>query len=320
MKPGPVRTRRIVSLLVALVAAIVWVLGTLANPANAWDPLNFVLRVVAGVVTVAAVAEWVVLTVRAVRRDAEVRGPGGAGGPADAAAPVVALGTVPVVPREPVAPPEPVPPRADAAQDAAGRRDAAEALTAGPRDTVEPRAGAEPRAAAAPADADEGTAATEPRPTRAARRTQRARREPRRRAAQPREPRRTSRPVPGPAGRGRRRSAEAALAAVVAGGSVKVVAYLMERKIRRVTLRVGLDTESLDGLAEVLGAAPHRVFSTHAPTRGLFRRSAHTQVEGASGSGAWSIAVPTEHVQLLRYVLARATGLPHGTDTDLDVR
>ncbi|NNH54682.1 hypothetical protein HLB15_20880 [Promicromonospora citrea] len=105
------RTRRIVSLLVALVAGIVWVLGTLANPANAWDPLNFVLRVVAGVVTVAAVAEWVVLTVRAVRRDAEVRGPGGADGPADAApAQVVALGTVPVVPREPVAPPEPVPP------------------------------------------------------------------------------------------------------------------------------------------------------------------------------------------------------------------
>lgn len=330
MKPGPVRTRRIVSLLVALVAGIVWVLGTLANPANAWDPLNFLLRVVAGVVTVAAVAEWVVLVLRAVRRGPADDDPSGgaAGDDGGPRAEVVALGTVPVVPPEPAAPPEPAPPPDPAPpRDGAAVHDGARVpdgagprATAGPRDVVEAGAGAVARETGEPTGADQGSAAPEPWPTRAARRAQRARRDPRRRAARPRESRRTGRAVPGLAGRGRRRSSEEALAAVVAGGSVRVVAYLMERKIRRVTLRVGLDPASLDGLAEVLGAAPHRVFSTHAPTRGRFRRSAHTQVEGASGSGAWSIAVPTEHVQLLRYVLARATGLPRASDTDLDVR
>jgi len=56
----------------------------------------------------------------------------------------------------------------------------------------------------------------------------------------------------------------------------------------------------------VLGAAPHRVFGTQRPSRGVCERSAYTQLEGASRSGAWSIAVPTADVDLLRYVLARA--------------
>jgi hypothetical protein len=105
---------------------------------------------------------------------------------------------------------------------------------------------------------------------------------------------------------GRRRSPAQDLAVVAAGGAVLVVAYLMERKVRRVVVRVGLDAASVASLESVLGAAPHRVFGTQAPSRGMFERSAFTQLEGASRSGAWSIAVPTVDVELLRYVLARA--------------
>jgi len=71
-------------------------------------------------------------------------------------------------------------------------------------------------------------------------------------------------------------------------------------------VRVGLDAASVASLESVLGAAPHRVFGTQQPSRGLFARSSYTQLEGASRSGAWSIAVPTADVDLLRYVLARA--------------
>jgi hypothetical protein len=109
---------------------------------------------------------------------------------------------------------------------------------------------------------------------------------------------------------GHRRSADQDLALVASGGSVLVAAYLMERKVRRVLVPVGLDPESVASLEAVLGAAPHRVFGNRPPTRGLFVRSAFTQVDGASGSGAWSISVPTVDVELLRYVLARAGEIP----------
>jgi hypothetical protein len=58
------RTRRLVSLLIAVLAAIIWVLSTYANASNSWDPANLVVRIVAGAVTVAAAAEWLVLSYR----------------------------------------------------------------------------------------------------------------------------------------------------------------------------------------------------------------------------------------------------------------
>jgi hypothetical protein len=105
---------------------------------------------------------------------------------------------------------------------------------------------------------------------------------------------------------GRRRTAAQDLDLVMGGGAVLVAAYLMERKVRRVWLRVGLDPTSVESLELVLGAAPHRVFGTQTPTRGLFDRSAYTQIEGASQSGAWSIAVPTTDVDVIRYALTQA--------------
>jgi hypothetical protein len=105
---------------------------------------------------------------------------------------------------------------------------------------------------------------------------------------------------------GRRHVPAQDLALVAGGGAVLVVAYLMERKVRRVVVRVGLDAASVASLEAALGAAPHRVFGTQQPARGRFDRSAYTQLEGASRSGAWSIAVPTADLDLLRYVLARA--------------
>jgi hypothetical protein len=181
-----------------VVAAVVWVVSTLANMSNAWDPANFVVRVAAGVVAIAAGAEWLVLISRET-------GSGSAG--------------------------EPVLPRS----------------------------------------AGSGTVFENLLP-----------------------------PF------GRRRTSAHDLAVVMDGGAVLVGAYLMERRIRRVWLRVGLDQESAESLESALGAAPHRVFGTQAPTRGLFDRSAYTQIEGASQSGAWSIAVPTADLDVVRYALIRA--------------
>lgn len=189
--------------MIAVVAAIIWVLSTFANLSNAWDPLNFVLRVAAGAVTIAAGVEWLVLSIRESRL-------------AD-------------VPR--VGPDEPVVPRS------AGSSTVFENLLSV---------------------------------------------------------------------LGRRRTAAQDLDLVMSGGAVLVAGYLMERKIRRVWLRVGTDPASVESLESVLGGAPHRVFGTQAPTRGLFDRSAYTQVEGASRSGAWSIAVPTLDVDVVRYALTRA--------------
>lgn len=194
--------------MIALVAAIIWVVSTYANASNSWDPLNFVLRIAAGAVTIAAAAEWLVLSVRESRRE-RFR---------DGRTTGVHAG------------------------DPAGRRSAGSGTVADRLLSVF----------------------------------------------------------------GRRRSPDQDLASVAAGGSVLVVAYLMERKVRRVVVRVGLDAASVASLESVLGAAPHRVFGTQQPTRGRFARSSYTQLEGASRSGAWSIAVPTADVDLLRYVLARA--------------
>ncbi|MGI5189594.1 hypothetical protein ACQEVI_15760 [Promicromonospora sp. CA-289599] len=246
------RTSRLVSLMIALVAAIIWVVSTYANASNAWDPLNFALRIAAGAVTVAAAAEWLVLSVRESRRErfrdgrttgAHAGGPrrkARRGAPADPGPEPVVQSPEPALPgQEPVVPsPEPVVPSATAAV----RRSAGSATVADKLLSVF----------------------------------------------------------------GRRRSPAQDLAAVAAGGAVLVVAYLMERKVRRVVVRVGLDAASVASLESMLGAAPHRVFGTQPPSRGLFERSAYTQLEGASRSGAWSIAVPTADVGLLRYVLARA--------------
>jgi len=189
--------------MIAVIAAVIWLLSTFANASNAWNPANFVLRIAAGTVTVAAGIEWLVLSVRESRQDS-VR--------AD----------VPGLPR---------------VVRSAGSRNLLDKVLA-----VFGRGGTP--------DQD--------------------------------------------------------LALVTGGGAVLVVGYLMERKVRRVTLRVGLDELSVRSLEAALGAAPHRVFGTQAPTRGMFDKSAYTQIEGASQSGAWSIAVPTDDVDLLRYALIRA--------------
>jgi hypothetical protein len=190
--------------MIAVLAAIIWVLSTYANASNSWNPANFVVRIVAGAVTVAAAAEWLVLSYRESRHS---------GVNTD-----VAPGQPPVT-------------------RSAGSRTVVDKLLS----------------------------------------------------------------VFGP-----RRTPAQDLAVVTGGGAVLVVAYLMERKVRRVTLRVGLDEISVRSLESALGAAPHRVFGTQPPTRGLFDRSAYTQIEGASRSGAWSIAVPTDDVDMIRYALARA--------------
>lgn len=188
--------------MIALVAALVWMVATYANASNSWDPVNFALRIAAGTVTVAATAEWLVLSIRE-HRVASARG----------------------VHLEP------------AVMHSAGSRTWADDLRAM---------------------------------------------------------------------FGRTRTPADDLAAVAGGGAVLVVAYLMERKVRRVWLRVGLDETSVQALESVLGAAPHRVFGMRPPTRGMFQRKAYTQIEGASASGAWIICVPTPDVEVLRYVLARA--------------
>jgi hypothetical protein len=204
-KPTSMRTRRLVSLMIAVIAAIIWVLSTYANASNTWDPANFLLRIVAGALTVAAAVEWLVLSIRESRQQNGVR-----------------------TEADPDLPPV--------------------VRSAGSRTVVDNLLSVF----------------------------------------------------------GRRSTADQDLALVTGGGAVLVVGYLMERKIRRVTLRVGLDELSVQSLEAALGAAPHRVFGTQAPTRGMFDRSAYTQIEGASRSGAWSIAVPTDDVDLVRYALVRA--------------
>jgi hypothetical protein len=282
------RSSRLISLMIALVAAIIWVVSTYANASNSWDPLNFVLRIAAGAVTIAAAAEWLVLSVRESRRQSfrEGRTTGAHAGPrrkraarrrAPAAPSVEPVASRPelVVPSvEPVAPSvEPVVPIVGS-------------VIPGP----------------VPAGPGPGSVVASPPPV------------------QPVPPSRAT-GVRRSAGSGtvvdkllsvfgHRRSATQDLALVASGGSVLVVAYLMERKVRRVLVPVGLDPESVASLEAVLGAAPHRVFGTRPPTRGLFVRSAFTQVDGASGSGAWSVSVPTVDVELLRYVLARAGEIP----------
>lgn len=244
--------------MIALVAAIIWVVSTYANASNSWDPLNFVLRIAAGAVTIAAAAEWLVLSVRESRRerfrDGRTTGihAGGSRRKArrDAQA---ATGPEPVVPGPEAVPhPEPV-------------LSVPEPVVPRPEPVVPSRTAAVRRSAGSGTVADKLLSVF-----------------------------------------GRRRSPAQDLAVVAAGGAVLVVAYLMERKVRRVVVRVGLDAASVESVESVLGAAPHRVFGTQQPTRGLFARSAFTQVDGASGAGAWSIAVPTADVDLLRYVLARA--------------
>lgn len=244
--------------MIALVAAIIWVVSTYANASNSWDPLNFVLRIAAGAVTIAAAAEWLVLSVRESRRerfrDGRTTGihAGGSRRKARRGA-QAATGPEPVVPGPEAVPhPEPV-------------LSVPEPVVPRPEPVVPSRTAAVRRSAGSGTVADKLLSVF-----------------------------------------GRRRSPAQDLAAVAAGGAVLVVAYLMERKVRRVVVRVGLDAASVESVESVLGAAPHRVFGTQQPTRGLFARSAFTQVDGASGAGAWSIAVPTADVDLLRYVLARA--------------
>lgn len=244
--------------MIALVAAIIWVVSTYANASNSWDPLNFVLRIAAGAVTIAAAAEWLVLSVRESRRerfrDGRTTGihAGGSRRKARRGA-QAATGPEPVVPGPEAVPhPEPV-------------LSVPEPVVPRPEPVVPSRTAAVRRSAGSATVADKLLSVF-----------------------------------------GRRRSPAQDLAVVAAGGAVLVVAYLMERKVRRVVVRLGLDAASVASLETVLGAAPHRVFGTQQPTRGLFARSAFTQVDGASGAGAWSIAVPTADVDLLRYVLARA--------------
>jgi hypothetical protein len=231
--------------MIALVAAIIWVVSTYANASNSWDPLNFVLRIAAGAVTIAAAAEWLVLSVRESRRerfrDGRTTG-------------VHAGGSRKRARRGAQAEPGPEPEIQDS-----------EPARPGPEPVVPSPAAAVRRSAGSGTVVDKLLSVF-----------------------------------------GRRRSPAQDLAAVAAGGAVLVVAYLMERKVRRVVVRVGLDAASVASLESVLGGAPHRVFGTQKPSRGLFERSAYTQLEGASRSGAWSIAVPTADVDLLRYVLARA--------------
>jgi hypothetical protein len=232
------RTSRLVSLTIALVAAIIWVVSTYANASNSWDPLNFVLRIAAGAVTIAAAAEWLVLSVRESRRESlrDGRTPG-----------VHAGGTRRKARRRAQAAPGPEP------------------MVSSPEPVAPSPTAAVQRSAGSGTVADRLLSVF-----------------------------------------GRRRTPAQDLAVVAAGGAVLVVAYLMERKVRRVVVRVGLDAASVASLESALGAAPHRVFGTQPPSRGVFERSAYTQLEGASRSGAWSIAVPTADVDLLRYVLARA--------------
>lgn len=244
--------------MIALVAAIIWVVSTYANASNSWDPLNFVLRIAAGAVTIAAAAEWLVLSVRESRRerfrDGRTTGihAGGSRRKARRGA-QAATGPEPVVPGSEAVPhPEPV-------------LSVPEPVVPRPEPVVPSRTAAVRRSAGSGTVADKLLSVF-----------------------------------------GRHRSPAQDLAVVAAGGAVLVVAYLMERKVRRVVVRVGLDAASVESVESVLGAAPHRVFGTQQPTRGLFARSAFTQVDGASGAGAWSIAVPTADVDLLRYVLARA--------------
>ncbi|MCP2264868.1 hypothetical protein ACFQHV_10300 [Promicromonospora thailandica] len=288
--------------MVALVAGIIWVLSTLANFSNTWNPLNFVLRVAAGVVTVAAAAEWLVLTVRDLRgRDATHDE--AVATSAEAPADPQPERSEPAAWREQVPPPGQVPPRERGTPPDPQPRPGPASRPPDPSPVPGlPAPGLPP--SAMPPSAMPPEPPSEAGPRTAPPRRPRRRSDPR----PPRRPRTSGRP-----GLSRLRRTHGApgenLSVVVNGGTLDVVAYLMERKVRRVTLRVGLDSESLEGLAEVLGAAPHRVFSTQEPTRGLFDRSAYTQVEGASGSGAWSVAVRTEHVEALRYVLLRAAPL-----------
>lgn len=277
------RTRRLVSLMIALVAASIWVLATFSNASNDWDPVNFVLRVAAGTLTVAAGAEWFVLSIRMIK-DESARAEGIL--PDDIRADEVKTDDAwaDEVKTD------------DAWADYSGTDDAwagdarpdgsrtAEPWTddSSPDDVRRDVRAEDDRAGAAHAGASRGAGSA-------------------RRSA-------GSRTVRDKLLRmfGRRRTPAQDLVVVANGGTVVVVAYLMERKVRRVTLRLGLDQASVDSLESELGAAPHRVFSTQAPTRGLFVRSAYTQIEGASSSGAWSIAVPTHDVQTFNYVLARA--------------
>ncbi|MFD6139365.1 hypothetical protein [Promicromonospora sp. NPDC060271] len=257
------RTSRLVSLMIALVAAIIWVVSTYANASNSWDPLNFVLRIAAGAVTIAAAAEWLVLSVRESRRE-RLRDGRTTGVHAGGSRRRARRGVRPVPGPEPaqapaVPSPEPAPPRPEPVVPRP------EQVAPSPEPVVSSPTAAVRRSAGSGTVADKLLSVL-----------------------------------------GRRRSPAQDLAVVAAGGAVLVVAYLMERKVRRVVVRVGLDAASVASLESVLGAAPHRVFGTQQPSRGLFERSAYTQVEGASRSGAWSIAVPTADVDLLRYVLARA--------------
>ena len=238
--------------MIALVAAIIWVVSTYANASNAWDPLNFGLRIAAGTVTVAAAAEWLVLSVRESRRE-RFRDGRTAGVHAGGRRRKARRGAQAAPSPEHAAPsPEPVVP-------------SPEPVTLGPEPVAPSPTAAVQRSAGSGTVADKLLSVL-----------------------------------------GRRRSPAQDLAAVAAGGAVLVVAYLMEAKVRRVVVRVGLDAASVASLESVLGAAPHRVFGTQQPSRGVFERSAYTQLEGASGAGAWSISVPTADVDLLRYVLARA--------------
>lgn len=245
--------------MIALVAAIIWVVSTYANASNSWDPLNFVLRIAAGAVTIAAAAEWLVLSVRESRRES-FRDGRRAGVHAGGRRRKARRGGQAALGSEPAAPgPEPAAPGPEPAASVP------EPVVPGPEPVVPSPSAAVRRSAGSATVADKLLSVL-----------------------------------------GRRRSPAQDLAVVAAGGAVLVVAYLMEAKVRRVVVRVGLDAASVASLESVLGGAPHRVFGEQQPSRGVFERSAYTQLEGASRSGAWSIAVPTVDVDLLRYVLARA--------------
>lgn len=187
---------------IAIAAAVIWFISTMANLSNSWDPLNFSIRVVAGFVAVVAGARWV--TLRGSHDDQNAK---------NGASQVTAVGR-----------------------------------SAGSRTMLD-----------------------------------------------------NVRSV-----FGHRHTPAQDLATVSGGGAVLVVAYVMEEKVRRVSLRVGLDEVSVEALAVVLGPAPHQVFGVQVPTRGLFEKSLFTQINGASASGEWSIAVPTADLETVRYVLQRA--------------